>query len=284
LIETVDGLLDGETRELFQDCLQSLLALYGEGLEHIVRLTKNAGPAGEGILMSLAQDKLVRSLLLIHNLHPQTLELRLDEALARVRPYLQSHGGNVELISLEQDHARLRLQGTCESCPSSSVTLELAVRQAIEEACPDLLGFEVEGGAPTPADGHAGNGIPHGPNAPHWTVLENFVPPADGGVRALELEGAALLLCHAAGNLYAYGNRCAICAAALDTGTLDGALLRCPAGHAFDVRRAGVCPDHPEIHLDPFPLLAVNGTVKIAVAGQAGTRQLKTELTTDEHR
>jgi len=56
---------------------------------------------------------------------------------------MQSHGGNIELLSLENEVARVKLQGTCKSCPSSAVTLELAVRRAVEEACPDLLGFEV---------------------------------------------------------------------------------------------------------------------------------------------
>jgi Fe-S cluster biogenesis protein NfuA len=51
----------------------------------------------------------------------------------------------VELISLIDDVARLRLQGTCQSCASSAVTLELAIKHAIEEACPDLIRFEVEG-------------------------------------------------------------------------------------------------------------------------------------------
>jgi len=35
------------------------------------------------------------------------------------------------------------LEGTCKTCPSSTITLELAVRRAVEEACPDLAGFEV---------------------------------------------------------------------------------------------------------------------------------------------
>ena len=82
---------------------------------------------------------------LIHDLHPVPLETRLREALDTVRPYMESHGGNVELLSLEDDVARLGLQGHCKTCPSSSVTLELAIRGAIEEACPDLMGIEVEG-------------------------------------------------------------------------------------------------------------------------------------------
>ena len=118
---------------------------YGHGLERILELVEKAGPEGEKVREALIHDPGVRGLLLIHGLHPVPLEERLLEALDKVRPYMESHGGNVELLSLENDYAKLRLQGHCETCPSSTVTLELAVRAAIEEACPDLAGFEVEG-------------------------------------------------------------------------------------------------------------------------------------------
>ena len=58
---------------------------------------------------------------------------------------MESHGGNVELLGIEDGIAKLRLEGSCKSCRASSSTLELAVRQALEEAAPDLEGMDVEG-------------------------------------------------------------------------------------------------------------------------------------------
>lgn len=130
------------SRALFKDCLQSLLAFYGEGLARIIEHLQR-DDAGHVFLDALANDSTVRELLLIHGLHPVPLETRLMGALEKVRPYLQSHGGNIEFLGLEGDVARIRLQGTCKSCPSSAVTLELAVRRAVEEACPDLLALEL---------------------------------------------------------------------------------------------------------------------------------------------
>jgi Fe-S cluster biogenesis protein NfuA len=150
LVEQVEALPDPEARELAQECLHSLLTMYGEGLARILQLVKNAGAEGEKVREALLADKLVSGLLLIHGLHPVSLEARLRGALDKIRPYLRSHGGDVELLNLQDDVARLRLQGTCKSCPSSSVTLELAVRRVIEEACPDLAGFEVEELSPHP--------------------------------------------------------------------------------------------------------------------------------------
>ncbi|HEX3718473.1 MAG TPA: NifU family protein [Verrucomicrobiae bacterium] len=148
LMQKIEALPDIGAREMLHECVRSLLALYGGGLGRILQLVNNMGAEGGKVRDVLLRDKLVRGLLLIHGLHPVSLEARLLEALGKIRPYLQSHGGNVELLGLQDDVARLRLQGTCKSCPSSAVTLELAVRQVIEEACPDLAGFEVEGVTP----------------------------------------------------------------------------------------------------------------------------------------
>jgi Fe-S cluster biogenesis protein NfuA len=131
-------------RELAQECVASVLELHGEGLGRVLELIENEPDRGQPILEALQHDKLVRSLLLIHGLHPQSLESRLREALDQVRPYMQSHGGNVELLSLDKEVARLRFHGTCQTCPSSAVTLELAIRRAVEEACPDLAGLELD--------------------------------------------------------------------------------------------------------------------------------------------
>jgi Fe-S cluster biogenesis protein NfuA len=148
LLARAERIPNESARALVYESLQSLLAFYGDGLAQLLKLIRES-PGGPDILERLAGDPLVSGVLLIHGLHPMPLETRLHRALEKLRPYFKSHGGNVELVSLQNDFARLRLQGTCKTCPSSSVTLELAVRRALEEACPDLLGFTVDGdGAP----------------------------------------------------------------------------------------------------------------------------------------
>ena len=93
----------------------------------------------------LADDGVVASLMLIHGLYPVALEERVAEALDSVRPYMESHGGDVELLGIEDGVARIRLEGSCDGCPASSSTLELAIKQALDEAAPDLEGLVVEG-------------------------------------------------------------------------------------------------------------------------------------------
>jgi Fe-S cluster biogenesis protein NfuA len=67
------------------------------------------------------------------------------QALEGVRPYLGSHGGDVELLGVEDGVARLRLAGTCNGCPSSTVTLQNAIEEALLKAAPDLERIDAEG-------------------------------------------------------------------------------------------------------------------------------------------
>jgi len=73
------------------------------------------------------------------------------QALDNVRPHLESHGGNVELMKIDSGVVRLRLQGSCRSCASSADTLKLAVEAAIYAAAPDVVSIEAEGLLETPS-------------------------------------------------------------------------------------------------------------------------------------
>ena len=85
----------------------------------------------------LATDDLVASLLLVHGLHPHDVHRRVADALDSVRPYLGSHGGDVELLEITGDDGRgCRFTGSCKSCPSSAVTLELTVEDAVRSRRP----------------------------------------------------------------------------------------------------------------------------------------------------
>lgn len=273
LVAQMDEVADPGARELLRECMEAVVAFYGQGLARILEVTKSATPDGRKVYDALARDSVVRGLLLIHGLHPVDLQTRLREALDKVRPYLESHGGSVELISLRNDVARLRLVGHCRSCASSTVTLELAIRQAIEEACPDLVGFEVEGVEPAGADSAATTMPPHA--LPEWIVIDGAAQLADGDLLPIHARGVALVICKADRELYAYRDKCPACNLPLHLGSLlESGLLDCGAGHQYDLRRAGQCVENGALHLDPFPLLVEDGVTRVAlpVSGNAGER------------
>ena len=141
MIERVEALLDVvETfpepqRETTTELVQALLDMYGEGLSRIVAACPDVP----------VEDELVSHLLLLHGLHPVPIADRVTGALDEVRPYLIAHGGGVELLGIDDGVVRLRLEGACNGCPSSALTLTTAVEDAIMRAAPDVERIDAEG-------------------------------------------------------------------------------------------------------------------------------------------
>jgi Fe-S cluster biogenesis protein NfuA len=130
---------DPGTAEVAEEVVRLVVELYGAGLERTVEL------ADPEALDRMVEDELVASLLVLHGLHPKDTETRVVEALDQVRPYLGSHAGGVELVGVDPEGVvHLRLEGSCDGCPSSTMTVKLAIERAIEEAAPEVTAVEVE--------------------------------------------------------------------------------------------------------------------------------------------
>lgn len=153
LIQEVSTFSDPHTRATTEELIQALLDMYGEGLARVLELTNQSEAAGYALIETLASDDLVGSLFLLHDLHPIPIETRVARALVEVRPYLKSHGGNVEFIKVDDGIAYLRLEGSCHGCSASTVTLKSAIEEAIYKAAPDLDGLQVEGVIDPPRPG-----------------------------------------------------------------------------------------------------------------------------------
>jgi Fe-S cluster biogenesis protein NfuA/nitrite reductase/ring-hydroxylating ferredoxin subunit len=262
LLEQIETLKDPNARSKAAEMVGVLLDLYGDGLARMMDLVYETG--NDKAFESFAQDELVSHLLLLHGLHPLDVETRVVQALEEVRPYLRSHGGNVEFLGVEEGVARLRMQGSCEGCPSSAMTLKLAIEEAVMKAAPDLEGIEAEGVAePKPA-----SNIVAGPtlrrkekkqpeeDGAAWTVVGGLPQLSGGGMLAKEVSGEPVLFVKLVNDLYAYRNLCPGCGESLEKGNLKVAELGCPGcEHRYDVRRAGRCLDDPQLHLEPVPLL-----------------------------
>lgn len=276
LLGDIEAFPDPAMRDKALEIVQNLLVLYGEGLARMLAIVQTEGmtPARENMLDAFAEDDLIAHLLMLHDLHPVDVETRVLRALEEVRPYLQSHGGNVELLGIEEGVAKLRLQGSCSGCPSSTMTLKLAIEEAIQKVAPDLDGIEAEGvaaPAPTPI-----NFLPAAdfikmkkPSAPtpNWTVVESMPGLANGGTLATDVQGFPVLFLKIEDAFYAYRNTCPVCGESLTGGVLKGAELRCrQCEHQYDARRAGRCLDAPDKQLEPIPLLMQDNTIKLALS------------------
>jgi Fe-S cluster biogenesis protein NfuA len=150
LIRNLERLPDPTARDQARELAQTLLDFHGTALARLLGRVADMGDPGRALIASLADDDIVSSLLLLYGLHPLDLETRVEQALERVRPLLRSHHGNVALVSVIDGVVRLRMQGSCDGCPSSALTLKNAIEEAIYAAAPDVAAIEVEGVADSP--------------------------------------------------------------------------------------------------------------------------------------
>ena len=62
----------------------------------------------------------------------------VEEVLDELRPFLMADGGNVEVVELDGPIVKVRLQGACGSCPSSTMTLKMGIERKMREAIPEV--------------------------------------------------------------------------------------------------------------------------------------------------
>ncbi len=278
-IEELLGTLAGTGKGAAAEELVTLLVgLYGDGLAHIVSALHDDGAAGSAMLDSLTEDPLLESLLLLHGLHPLDVDTRIQRALDRVRPYLGSHAGGVHYIGVTDGVAHLQLEGNCNGCPSSTVTVQLAIEGAVQDAAPEVTEIFVEGvtapaaapsapvllqigerpdtpePAPAPADSDHGS----------WVTLDNIGPPSSRPITT-SAGGTTILVCSVRGTLFAYRDACAACGAGMGDGRLEREVLTCECGTAYDVTKAGRGLSDEALHLDPLPLVTDSQGVRVAV-------------------
>jgi Fe-S cluster biogenesis protein NfuA/nitrite reductase/ring-hydroxylating ferredoxin subunit len=292
LLADLSAQADPRVAERAEELVRLLMELYGTALARVMEIA-GSEPAGTSLTDRLADDELVASLLILHGLHPLDTAERVSRALDTVRPYLGSHAGGVEFLGIDGDVVQLRLEGSCDGCPSSTVTIKNAIEHAIGEAAPEITGVTVEGAAdPKPAhtglipveslyrdrpaagggtpsaypgaasDGAASDGAADGT----WVPLPDVSDLRQDELRVVTVAGSQVVVCRASGNLYVYRDSCPSCGSPMAGGKLSGEVAGCPScGRGYNVRLAGRSADDRDVHLDPLPLVTRHGETRICV-------------------
>lgn len=272
--ERIQNLLDASSsggaiaRERAEQLVREVTDLYGAVLERLMELSLAADP---GLADRFAADDLIASLLLVHGLHPYGVERRVSEALDSVRPYLGSHGGDVSLLGVVDGVVRLQFQGSCKSCPSSSVTLELAVEDAVRAAAPEISSIEVvaaendTSSGTIPAESLLTRLRSNGHRPTGWQPVPELAELSDGEVGGFRVGGVTALVCRLGADVFAYRDQCPSCFATLAGAQLRATVLRCPGcGAGFDAVHAGAGVGG-DSHLEPIPVLVRDGVLSMAV-------------------
>jgi len=149
LVTRVEKCGDPAMRAVAQELLQAVIELHAVALDRMLDVVASF-PHGVEAIERMAEDDMVSNVLSLHGFHPVSLEQRVLAALEKSRPYLKSHGGDVELTSIEDGTVRLTLHGSCGSCSSSSETMKSTVESAIYAAAPEVVTVISENVVPAP--------------------------------------------------------------------------------------------------------------------------------------
>lgn len=243
-----------EAREKALELKEAIEAFHRCALRRLVR-TLRSTEHGKELLLQAVEDPSVYAMFLLHGIVRQDMATRVATALEEVRPYLRSHGGDVELVRVEGGVAYVRLHGACLGCSLSARTLQDGVEEVIKARVPEIQRVAV---------------VPQGPVA-GFVPLEEIGDLSDlkesGWVegppvadlpegRPIRFEAGEhdVLLVRLGSRILAYRNQCPHMGNPLHQGPVEGNVITCPwHGFRFDLG-SGECLTVPHVQLEPFPV------------------------------
>jgi Fe-S cluster biogenesis protein NfuA/nitrite reductase/ring-hydroxylating ferredoxin subunit len=244
-------------------------------------------PGIELIAAGDMEHPVARALLAMYDLAPVDERIQVEEALDEIRPYIESHGGELELLDVEDGVVHVRMSGACHGCAGSAMTLRRGIEEKLRERFAgfrEIVAHEPE--APNGSNGgaglpvlqieHSGGGGGSellqigGLRRPVFEDAGALSDLAPGDMKVVEVAGVSILLVNVEGEPYAFKNGCAVDIERpmpLDGARLTGKVIVCPWHNcAYDARSGRRVDDRPD---DPalavVPVAVRDGVLQVAV-------------------
>lgn len=258
--------LDPEARAAANRLQSAIEAFHRPALTTIVRTLRD-DPRGKELLFALVDQPEVRAVLALQGIIRADPMTRANQALASVRPYLQSHGGDVELVRIADGAAEIRLQGSCNGCSMSAVTLQETVEQALVDHVEEIDRVEVLEDEPTSAF------IPLESVGVRRSAESGWAPGPDvedipvGGMLRFDTDDQSFVATNVDQRIAVFRNACIHQGLTLDGGMIGDGVLTCPwHGFTFDAS-SGECISAPGAQLEQIPTRVEDGRVWARING-----------------
>lgn len=240
---------------------EAIDALNASAFRRLIRYLQSV-PGMSRALREAAADEVVYTVLRRHGILKPSLHEQVDEALNSVRPALASHGGDVELVSVEETSVTVRFLGACDGCPASALTFYGGVKKAIQDKFPEIVEVKQAKGL------GGGEGVEYAsPFASFqkegWTQVLKLDDINDGDTKIVECDGESILLTRLGEKVTCFKNACAHMGMAMDGGDIDEAIITCPY-HGFKYSLdSGECLTAPEVQLQPHGVRVKGGQIEV---------------------
>ena len=244
-------------------------------------------PALELMLAGEIDHPLAVAVLAMYELVPLDERTQIEEALDEVRPYIESHGGALELLDVDGGVVHVRMSGACEGCAASAMTLRRGIETKLRERIPWFEEIVAHDPEPEP--------VPDGVTLlPMVQVDPRQSQPAAGGellqiaqlkrpvfvdvgpmaelapgeMKVATVDDNEILVLNVDGEPYAFRNVCPVDGRnPLDGGRLTGSVLVCPWHNcAYDARTGKRVDDEPDAGSLAVVPIAVSGDGMMRIA------------------
>lgn len=267
-IATLSEKIDHALKDVFQmdlsdyqrkkilELKEAIEAFHKEALWNLVKTVRTT-EEGKRLMLEAVEDPAVYAMLLLHGIIKQDMYTKVAAVLEEIRPYLRSHGGDIELDRVEENVVYVQLQGACSGCSLSAMTLKNGVEEAIKTRLPEveqvMMTNDVSPGfmplnSRVDEDELVDSGWKEGPNLDD---IEDYRP------YYITLEGVDVLLAIIDNKIMAYRNRCPHRGIPFTQEKIieeEGMYL---IGQDDTIRfdlSSGECITVPHIQLEPFPV------------------------------
>lgn len=235
---------------------------------HKIAFTKivqklKADERGKELLFELVDEPSVYAALQLHGIVKPNINLRITQVLDMVRPYMQSHGGDVEYVNYEDSVVYVRLSGACNGCSQSAVTLREGVEEALINNIAEVKKVEVLPNEPSPSLIQIES--LKSSKTKGWIETLSVEDVPDGKMKCFKTDKENILIINVDNRLSAYRNECPHQGLPLDGGMLEAEenMLTCPwHGFKFDAT-SGECLTAPQAQLESFPLRIEEGKILV---------------------
>jgi Fe-S cluster biogenesis protein NfuA/nitrite reductase/ring-hydroxylating ferredoxin subunit len=254
--------LKGDAREKALAMKTAIEEFHKSALTRMIQSLKS-DPHGKELLFAMIDEPEIYAMLSMHSLIRPDLATRVRSVIENVRPYMQSHGGDVELLEVTTDTVKLRLAGSCNGCSQSAVTLRNGVEEALRESVPEISHIEVAPNEPGPSLISV-ESLLHA-NQKGWIAGPAPEELTDGKPFRIEGENSGVILLRSGNEIQAFRNACAHMGLPLDGAMVDreAGTITCPwHGFRFDCR-TGECLTAPHAQLEVLPLRLEGGIIHV---------------------
>lgn len=252
-----------EIRDATNARAEAIDALNKEALRRLIRFLKDV-PGFGAALREAAGDEVIYAVLRRHGILKPSLHERVEDALATIRPMLESHGGDVELVSVDPPRVDVRFLGACDGCPASTLTFYAGVKKAIQDALPEIREVRQVKGLGSGASDQVHFASPFANyKSDGWQFALKLGELHDGETTSRELDGQSVLLSRFGDQVTCFANHCAHMGMALDGGEIIDGVITCPY-HGFRYALdSGECLTAPEVQLQPHAVRVVGDRVEV---------------------